>query len=184
MLIPWPDDEVVAVPSAAGVGREVAAWLVDPGVPRRFFGAEYRVLAEAVVLSGAHAGLVAFASCGEEGRLCVERPTGRVVLVPRVGAEGFGVVNGSVRAFVDSVAFVVGRFPYYSGDGDFAELLDSEEFERVAEELRFGLLDVDETALDDPDGVWAAFLEDVGMGVHLTEVFAPPPGGRRETHRG
>lgn len=87
----------------------------------------------------------------EEDELFLDFVDAKVWLLHTWGSGQPILVNRTLSAFVTSLVVAGERYP-------FPDVEDSEQ------ELRRLLAEIDEAALDDPDGFWCAFLDDVAVG--------------------
>jgi hypothetical protein len=156
--LPQPSFAVIQIQSGPDVPALVRNELLTTGIPAGLIGYEYRPLAEAVYIGGIReAGLVAIATCGLLGRICIDAATGEIVQIPTVEARLVTHVNRDLGAFTRCVSAVITRFPFYDeNDGD-------EKFRQVAQEIRQLIGGIDETALVH-NGFWHSFSEDIAMG--------------------
>ncbi|QIY96383.1 SUKH-4 family immunity protein [Streptomyces sp. S1D4-11] len=156
--LPRPEFTLIHVESSPEVPPHIARELLEAGIPGGLIGYEYRPLAEAVFLDGIRgSGLVAIATSGLLGRICVDVATRKLVHIPKAESAAVTHVNRELDLFTRCVAGVIDRFPFYGeDDGD-------EKFEEVADEIREIIAAVDGTALVH-NGFWDGLCEDVAMG--------------------
>ncbi|GHD63816.1 hypothetical protein GCM10010317_061180 [Streptomyces mirabilis] len=156
--LPRPEFTVIHVESSPEVPPDIARKLHETGIPGGLIGYEYRPLTEAMFLGGIRcSGVVAIATSGLLGRICVDVTTGEIVHIPKVDSTTVTHVNRELDLFTRCVSGVIERFPFYGeDDGD-------EKFEEVADEVRDIIAAVDDTALVH-NGFWDGLCEDVAMG--------------------
>jgi hypothetical protein len=137
-------------------GAGIRALLRDSGVPRKVI----TIFRAAPVLRPAPPGLlgVVIGHSREEDEIVVDLDSGRVWLAASFRPGAPILVNAGLAAFVRSLVEVAARHPFYPPDRD------PEQAERAADELRDLLEDIDPESTKDPDGFWAAFLDDVAVG--------------------
>ena len=160
----WPVFELVTLRVAPEFPLE-AQVLATRGVPKRIIGREFGALSEArlvVVDSGGN--LIAFGSSGLRGMVCLDSANGVVVHVPNLDGLQMNPVNSSIDSFIECVAAVIERFPFY-GDDDESDLWES-----LADELAETLGGIDETA-GAHNGFWVTFVDDVRMGDYSTSMI-------------
>lgn len=174
--------ELVTFAALPGMPREVAASLLERGVPKAMLGL-YRA-ADALTLVETSGGrqLVCFGSIAYAHRACLDPETGAVVslLDLRRGEGGggdewvIGLVNSSLEQFIATVGAVLNRYPFESpqAKGESEErALDrtSAELDRAADDLTQALRAIDPTAMTDPGRFWLDFIDDVRMGTYSTD---------------
>ncbi|MGW1759207.1 SUKH-4 family immunity protein [Streptomyces mirabilis] len=154
--LPRPEFTLIHIESSPEVPPHIARELLEAGIPGGLIGYEYRPLPEAVFLDGIRgSGLVAIATSGLLGRICVDVATGELVHIPKVESAAVTHVNRELDLFTRCVAGVIDRFPFYEED--------EEVFEEVADEVREIIVTIDDTAMVH-NGFWDGICEDVAMG--------------------
>ena len=151
----YPD----GVPSV--VAPEVRRFLEDRGVPQAvltiFRAAEGLFVPSYADLWCSVSG-VAIGYSREDDEIYISSDTGQVLLLASWSPAAPLVVNRDIVAFVDSLVMLNGMLPLYGVDRD----LDASE--AAADRLRFELQRLDMTSMEDPNGFWSAFLDDVAVG--------------------
>ena len=167
--LPRPEFTLIHIESSPEVPPYIARELLEAGIPGGLIGYEYRPLAEAVFLDGIRgSGLVAVATSGLLGRICVDVATGEIVHIPKVESTAVTHVNGELDLFTRCVSGVIDRFPFYGEDDG------EEKFEGVADEIRDIIAAVDGTALVH-NGFWDGLCEDVeSQSCWVSDNPAPP----------
>jgi hypothetical protein len=157
-VLPTPEFTVIPLGSSPEVPAAIAAELLGTGIPGGLIGYEYRPLPEAEFLAGIRqSGVVAVATSGLFGRICVDAATGEIVQIPKVDYPTATHVNRDLHAFTRCVEAVIAHFPFYEEE-------DSEErFEEAADEVRALVAGIDDSALVH-NGFWETLCEDVAMG--------------------
>jgi hypothetical protein len=176
--------ELVTFAESPGIPRELAAPLLERGVPKAMLGL-YRAATGLTLLedSGGRQ-LVGFGFIAYAQRACLDPHTGAVVALldlrggGRGGEEGdewvVGGVNSSLEQFIASVGAVLTRYPFDSpqakGESDDRYLDRTRtEVDRAAGDLRRALSAIDPTAMADPGRFWLDFIDDVHMGAYSTD---------------
>jgi hypothetical protein len=156
-VLPTPQFTVIPLGSPPEVPADIAAELLGTGIPGGLIGYEYRPLPEAAFLGGIRqSGVVAVATSGLFGRICVDAATGEIVQIPKVESRTATHVNRDLPAFTRCVEAVIAHFPFYEED-------DEERFEEAADEVRALVAAVDDSALVH-NGFWETLCEDVAIG--------------------
>jgi hypothetical protein len=106
--------------------------------------------------------LLAFGSSSLEGFICLDTNESKVVSVPSRTQPDVNPVNADLGLFWNSVAAVLGQFPFHAID-------DEDEREAVTARIGAMLLNIDPTG-QELNGFWETFLDDLGMGNHATEL--------------
>lgn len=171
--------------ASPGIPQEVAAPLLERGVPKAMLGL-YRA-ADALTLVETAGGrqLVCFGSFAYAQRACLDPQTGEVVsLLDLRGGEGGGegggdewvvsLVNSSLEQFSAAVGAVLNRYPFESpqAKGESEERYferTSAELDRAADDMTRALRAIDPTAMADPGRFWLDFIDDVHMGAYSTD---------------
>lgn len=174
--------ELVTFAALPGIPREVAAPLLERGVPKAMLGL-YRA-ADALTLAETSGGrqLVCFGSIAYAHRACLDLQSGAVVslldLRDGEGGEGdewvIGLVNSSLEQFIAAVGAVLSRYPFESpqakGESEKSSLDRTRAaLDRAADDLTQALRAIDPTAMADPGRFWLDFIDDVQMGAYATD---------------
>jgi hypothetical protein len=173
--------ELVTFAESPGIPRELAAPLLERGVPKAMLGL-YRAANALTLLEGSGGRqLVCFGSVAYSQRACLDPQTGAVVALmdTRRGGDNevVGVVNSSLEQFIASVSAVLNRYPFdrpqAKGESDESSLdRTSAELDRAADDLKKALSAIDPAAMEDPGRFWLDFIDDVQMGDYSTDVDA------------
>jgi hypothetical protein len=137
------------------------AYLVEHGLPRQaitIFRAATKIETAHVFLDGSYTAGVVLGESREEDDIFLDGASGRVWLLRSWGDTSPVMVNAALPWFVESLAWVHGRYPFYPHNRD---LDDAEEAEQ---EIRHALESIDPASTAEPDGFWCAFLDDVAVG--------------------
>jgi hypothetical protein len=149
-FLSYGDDPLVQ----EGAGHR--AFLRDRGLPRQVI----TIFRAAPVLRSAPAAVpgVVIGYSREDDEIVADLDSGRVWLAASFRPGAPILVNAHLPAFVQSLVEVAARYPFYPPDRD------PEQAQRAADELRTLLEEIDPESTKDPDGFWAAFLDDVAVG--------------------
>ncbi|MCX4609538.1 MULTISPECIES: hypothetical protein [Streptomyces] len=105
--LPRPEFTVSHVESSPEVPPDIARKLLETGIPGGLIGYEYRPLTEAMFLGGIRcSGVVALATSGLLGRICVDVATGEIVHIPQVDSTTVTHVNRELGLFTRCVCSV------------------------------------------------------------------------------
>lgn len=104
--------------------------------------------------------------------VCLDSHTGEVLAII-VGPPGDEwaewPINSTLERFTASVGAVLNRYPFDSpqakGESDDSYLDRTRgELDRAADDLKAALSAIDPREVEDPDGFWMTFIDDVQMG--------------------
>lgn len=165
--------ELMTFPKPTSIPHQLAAPLLERGVPKDMLE-YYRAASELTLLDiPGDRQFVRFGLLGYSDQVGLDPHTGEVValLDLRGGGREWAVrrINSSLEQFTTSVGAVLNRYPFDSSQAD-EESDDSylertrAELDRAVGDLKKALSAIDPAAMDDPDGFWMAFLDDVQMG--------------------
>jgi hypothetical protein len=158
----WPRCAEVAIP-VVGRGDAAPSGPEEIVVPSGLVGREYKALPAAHFLDrDGMRHLLAFGSSSLEGFICLDTNESRVVSVPSRTQPDVNSVNADLGLFRNSVAAVLGQFPFHAID-------DEDEREAVTARIGATLFDIDPTG-QELNGFWETFLDDLGMGNYATEL--------------
>lgn len=174
----WPRFELITFATPTGIPFGWDRRLLDYGAPKECVSG-YRVTEQLSLLQiPGGTSLVCFGTCGPDCSVCLDPQTGEVLFgVMGMPGETPGLVNASLPQFIDSVRVVARRFPFDrphqvdrvdggEENGDNANVA----WDQVADELLTLLTRIDASALQDQDGYWMIFLDDVAMGDYSTKT--------------
>lgn len=166
-----PRLELVTFSEPAGVPHELAAPLLERGVPKELLG-YYRAASELTLLEmpGGRQ-FVCFGVVMGSDRACLDPHTGAVIEIidgPSGDDWAEWPINSSLEQFIASVGAVLTRYPFDSPqakeESDDSYLDRSRaELDRAVADLRTSLCAIDSAAMAHPDGFWMTFLDDVYM---------------------
>ena len=160
----WPAFELVTMRVPSDLPPE-AQILATRGVPKRIIGHEFTALSEArLVAAEPGRSLIAFGLSGLRGMVCLDPASGAVVHVPNPDGPQWNLVNASVDKFIECVAAVIGRFPFYDDEDE------PDCWESVADELAETLEGIDEAA-GTHNCFWVTFVDDVRIGDYSTSII-------------
>ncbi|MFD4866239.1 SUKH-4 family immunity protein [Streptomyces sp. NPDC058412] len=91
-------------------------------------------------------------------QICLDLDTGRILLLASWYPESPLVVNRDVDAFSKSMLTLLAMSPLYG------ETPDLDDADRAETRIRDAIEGIDATSTAEPDGFWASFLDDVGVG--------------------
>lgn len=170
----WPRFELVTFPEPTGFPRELAAPLLGKGAPKSLLGQGYQAADSLTLLDAPPFGrFVRFASDDVTDDMCLDPRTGQVVVITHVPGTPPWLVNSSLEQFIESVRFVIGRFPFDAGFSVEERDVNSHAFDsrwdRVVDELAEALRRIDPVAFSDEDSYWREFIESVQMGNYTTK---------------
>lgn len=165
--------QLVTFSQLPGTSNESAVPLLERGVPKEMLG-YYRAESELTLLElpGGRQ-FVCFGLLGYSDRVGLDPHTGEVVALLDMRGDGSKwaerPINSSLEQFIASVSAVLNRYPFdnpQTKEESDDRYLDRSraELDRAVTDLRMALRAIDPTAMDDPDGFWMTFLDDVKMG--------------------
>jgi hypothetical protein len=96
--------------------------------------------------------------------MALDPANGRVLDVMDLDEPVVRIANSSLKQFSECIRAVIDLFPYYHEGADFDEI------DAATGRISAKLNDIDPVALEDPDGFWRTFVDDVQMGDYATEV--------------
>ncbi len=184
----WPHFELVTFSEPSGVPYEVAAPLLEQGVPKDLVGRYHVADALSMLQEPGEAPLVCFGTSMLFENICLDPRTGNVVeltIIPSrfsktinlpAGPTGpVRLVNSSLKQFTASVRAMVNRFTF--DDVNVEESEDEidmkalhDEGIRVGNELTEILRSIDPAAVADENSFWTTFIDDVKIGDFSTEL--------------
>ncbi len=164
--------ELMTFSEPIGVPRELAAPLLERGIPRSML--EYFLAAsELTLVETPHRGqLVCFGFVMSSYRVCLDPCAGEVIAIID-GHPGYEsaewLINSSLEQFLASVEAVLNRYPFDSGKAQGRRYIVqlASEWKQAADDLKQVLDTIDSTAIAAPDGFWMTFLDDVQRGNFL-----------------
>lgn len=144
-----------------GCRAEDWTYLMEHGLPRQavtIFRAARKIETAHVCLDGTDTAGVVLGKSREGDSIFLDGTSGRVWLLRLWGDASPTMVNTTLSRFVESLAWIHARYPFYPHNCD---LDDAEEAEH---EIRHALESMDPASTAEPDGFWCAFLDDVAVG--------------------
>jgi SUKH-4 immunity protein len=156
-----------------GVPHELAAPLLELAVPKEMLG-YYRAESELTLLElpGVRQ-FVCFGLLGYSDRVGLDPHTGEVVALLDMRGDGSKwadcPINSSLEQFITSVRAVLNRYPFDSpqaneeSDDSYLDRTRAE-LDRAVDDLKRALNAIDPAAMENLDGFWMTFLDDVRMG--------------------
>jgi hypothetical protein len=161
----WPRFELVHFPEPIDFPHDLAAPLLEQGAPKALL-ARYQVADTLTLVNYPPFGeYVQFGRVAISDSVCFDPNSQQIVVISHLPALPVSLVNSTQSQFIESIRFVIDRFPFDKG---YAGDINSETYdvllEKVADELAAGLRRIDPAALSDGDTFWADFLDSVIMG--------------------
>lgn len=164
--------ELVTFSESPRIPHELAAPLLERGVPKEMLGRYQAANALTLVETPRRVQLVCFGLVIGSERACLDPHTGAVIEIidgPQGDEWAEWPINSSLEQFIASVDAVLNRYPFDSpqakeeSDDSYLDRTRAE-LDRAVDDLKAALSAIDPTAMDDPDGFWMTFLDDVQMG--------------------
>jgi hypothetical protein len=164
--------ELVTYTASAGIPQDLAAPLLERGVPKGLLGRYEAASALRVVATPRRGYLVCFGTAMGSYPVCLDPHTGEVLEIiagPPGDEWAEWPINSTLERFIASVSVVLNRYPFDSpqteGESDerYLDRLRAE-LDRAVGDLKADLTAIDPAALQDPDGFWMTFIDDVHMG--------------------
>ncbi|WP_435651385.1 SUKH-4 family immunity protein [Kitasatospora purpeofusca] len=143
------------------VAPEVREFLRDHGIPQTILTIFHTVDAPFIPSSselGYSVNGITIGHSREGDEICIDSDSGKVLLLASWSPAAPLVVNRDIFAFVDSLIMLNDLLPLYGADRDL------DESEAAADRVRLELQRIDGVSVEDPNGFWSAFLDDVSVG--------------------
>ena len=178
-----PHFEIMTFTPSATVSPDLAGPLITLGAPKSLLE-RYRATNELTRLEMPQIGsLVCFGICGvgiTADSMCLNPHSDEIIEVFTHSTVPLGLVSSSLTQFTASVRAVYNRVPFdswHSGenmiDDDVLDRLQKE-WDTAADELEETLEQIDAVAMDNRDGFWYTFLDDIRNGDYSTKSLLIP----------
>jgi hypothetical protein len=163
--------ELMSFPKPTSVPHELAASLLERSVPNDMLE-RYQAASELTLVEVPGRGqLVCFGTVMGSHRICLDPHTGAIIAIidgPPGDEWAEWPINSSLEQFIASVGAVLNRYPFDNpqaeeeSDDSYLDRTHAE-LDRAVDDLKRALSAIDPAAMEDLDGFWMTFLDDVQM---------------------